>query len=136
MLLLREAGAPACSGQRRPVVMGPGSRFRLPGTTSGFLDTAFVGWAKRQRPPEAQGGKAKRAHQMAHDQPEGGHGANAPLPTLRNPILHADQIRQLLPWLYRPVARCGAGGRGQHEDNGEIIQRLLPPSATALVGLP
>ena len=45
-LLSREA-APR---QRRPVVMGPGSRFRLPGTTSEFLDTAFVGWAKRSVP--------------------------------------------------------------------------------------
>jgi hypothetical protein len=32
-----------------------------------------------------------------------------------------DRIRQFLPWLHRPVARCGAGWRGQHEDNREIL---------------
>jgi hypothetical protein len=51
---------------------------------------------------------------------------NAPLPTLRSLILCTDRIRQLLPWLHRPVARCGPGWRGQHEDNWKILQRRLP----------
>src|SRR5713226_10357449 len=39
--------------------------------------------------------------------------------------LRTDRIRQLPPWLHRPMARCGAGRRGQHEDNWEILLRRL-----------
>jgi hypothetical protein len=40
--------------------------------------------------------------------------------------LWTDRIRQFLPWLHRPAARCGAGWRGQHEHNWEILQGRLP----------
>jgi hypothetical protein len=42
------------------------------------------------------------------------------------PSLLPDQIRHFLPWLHRPVARCGAGWRGQHEDRREVFLCRLP----------
>lgn len=43
----------------------------------------------------------------------------------RQSSLRHDQIRQFLPWLDRPVARCGTGWRGQHEHSREVLQRRL-----------
>jgi hypothetical protein len=40
-------------------------------------------------------------------------------------------LRQLLPRLQRPRARGGAGGRGEHEDFGKIIQQWLPADRNA-----
>jgi hypothetical protein len=37
-----------------------------------------------------------------------------------------DRIRQLPPWLHRPVARGRAGWRGQHEGRWEILLWRLP----------
>src|SRR5229473_2218773 len=45
---------------------------------------------------------------------------------LRLTVLRADRVRQLLPWQHGPVARCGAGWRGQHEDNWKIFLWRLP----------
>ena len=38
----------------------------------------------------------------------------------------ANQFRQLPPWLHRPIARCGAGWRGQHEGDRKITLGRLP----------
>jgi hypothetical protein len=46
---------------------------------------------------------------------------NWPAPNGCYALLAADRIRQLLPRLHGPVARCGAGWRGQHENNWEIL---------------
>jgi hypothetical protein len=40
---------------------------------------------------------------------------------LRLLTLRTDRICQFLPGLHRPKTRCGAGRRGQHEDNWEIF---------------
>src|SRR5216683_629682 len=39
--------------------------------------------------------------------------------------LRTDRVRQFLPWLHRPVARCGAGRRSQHEHRWKILLRRL-----------
>ena len=50
------------------------------------------------------------------------------------PVLPADRSSQLLPWLYRPVARCGAGWRGQNEHSREIVQWPLSAERHRLGG--
>jgi hypothetical protein len=41
-------------------------------------------------------------------------------------LLGPDRVRQFLPRQHGPVARCGAGWRGQHEDNRKIFLWRLP----------
>ena len=51
---------------------------------------------------------------------------NWPPPNGCYELLAPDRIRQLLPRQHGPVARCGAGRRGQHEDNWQIFLWRLP----------
>jgi hypothetical protein len=51
---------------------------------------------------------------------------NWPPPNGCYKLLAPDRICQFLPRQHGPVARCGAGWRGQHENNWEILLWRLP----------